>query len=205
MRTATRLLGLAALVAATSSCGDVVRQGRSPSILVINSLQGASGGGHAANTFGTTLLSDVQVLLTSPDPCKTTSPCPTVFDDSGQAVLSLAMKDTTGTPTSNNQVTIERYTVVFSRNDGRNTPGVDVPFPLDGAVTITLPAGGSSTLSFEMVRHVAKEEAPLVQLITNRGIITTIATVTFYGHDLVGNDISATGSMVVEFGNFGDS
>jgi len=28
--------------------------------------------------------------------------------------------------------------------------------------------------------------------------------VTFYGHDQAGNDISATGSIGVEFGNFGD-
>lgn len=205
MRTATRLLGLAVILAATASCGDVIRQGRSPAVLVVNSLQGASGGGHAANTMGSTLLSDVQVLITTPAPCTAATPCATVFDDSGQASLSLSMKDVTVTPTSNNQVTIERYTVVFTRNDGRNTPGVDVPFPFDGAVTITLAANAAATVPFEMVRHVAKEEAPLVQLIVNPNIITAIATVTFYGHDLVGNAIQAQGSMVVEFGNFGDS
>jgi hypothetical protein len=205
MRTAIRLLGLAALLAATSSCGDAVRQGRSAGVLVVNSLQAAPGGGHGANTFGGTLLSDVQVLLTSPDPCKATAPCPTVFNDNGQAILSLAMKDTTVAPTTNNQVTIERYTVTFSRTDGRNTPGVDVPYPFDGAVTLTVAGGGNATVGFELVRHVAKEEAPLVQLIVNPSIITTIATVTFYGHDLVGNAVTATGSLVVEFGNFGDS
>ena len=35
-------------------------------------------------------------------------------------------------------------------------------------------------------------------------IITTIAEVTFYGQDLVGNDIQATGSIQVDFGNFAD-
>lgn len=205
MRTATRLLSLAVLLAATSSCGDAIRQGRSPAILVINSLQAAPSGGHGANAFVGTLLSDVQVLLISPDPCTAASPCPTVFDDLGQASLSLAMKDVTVTPTTNNQVTINRYTVTFSRSDGRNTPGVDVPYPFDGAVTVTLAPNAAATVSFELVRHVAKQEAPLVQLISNPSIITTIATVTFYGQDLVGNAIQVTGSIVVEFGNFGDS
>jgi hypothetical protein len=205
MRIATRLLGLAVLLAATSSCGDVVRQGRSPSVLVVNTLQGAPTGGHGANTFSGTLFSDVEVLLTTPDPCKITSPCHTVFADLGQATLSLAPKDVTLTPTSNNQVTISRYTVTYSRSDGRNTPGVDVPQPFQGAMTMTLPPGGTSTVSFELVRHVAKEESPLVQLIVNPNIITTIATVTFYGQDLVGNAITATATMLIEFGNFGDS
>jgi hypothetical protein len=28
--------------------------------------------------------------------------------------------------------------------------------------------------------------------------------VTFYGHDQAGNEVSATGSIQVDFGNFGD-
>jgi hypothetical protein len=171
---------------------------------VIDSLQGAPGGGHGANTFVGTLFSDVIVLATSPAPCTPDSPCPTVFSDAGQVVLSLAMKDATIAPTSNNAITITRYTVNYRRNDGRNTPGVDVPYPFDGAVTGTISGTGSTTLSFELVRHQAKETGPLVQLISTGNIITTIADVTFYGKDQVGNDVSVSGSMVIEFGNFGD-
>ncbi len=43
-----------------------------------------------------------------------------------------------------------------------------------------------------------------VQLVNNPTIITTIADVTFYGQDLVGNEIQATGSIQVDFGNFAD-
>lgn len=201
MRNVNRFLVVAVLAGSGASCGDALRQSRSPVLLVINSLSAASGGGHAAGTFGGTLLSDVQVVVLTPTP---PCPCPTVFDDSGQASMSLAMKDILVAPTSNNAVTISRYTVKYRRNDGRNTPGVDVPYPFDGAVTITLSGTSASTVSFEIVRHVAKLESPLVQLISNREIITTIADVTFYGKDLVGNDISVTGSIVIEFGNFGD-
>jgi hypothetical protein len=203
-----RLLGFAAGVAtglaATVSCGDVIRQGQSPVVLVINSLQGASGGGHNANTFSGTLFSDVQVLVTTP-PCSVTSPCPTTFSDSGQVVLQLAPKNVNIAPTSNNQVTITRYHVEFIRADGRNTPGVDVPYPFDSAVTGTVPDTGTASITFELVHHTAKAESPLAQLVNNPAIIYTIAQVTFYGTDLVGNAISVTGSIAVDFGNFGDS
>ena len=129
------------------------------------------------------------------------------FSDVGQATLRLAAKDVTATtsPTSNNDVTINRYHIVYKRTDGRNVPGVDVPYAVDGATTGTVCSCGSgSKIGFEMVRHIAKEEAPLVELIRSPGIISTIAEVTFYGRDQVGNDVSVTGSMQVNFGNFGD-
>jgi len=88
--------------------------------------------------------------------------------------------------------------------DGRNTQGVDVPYAFDGAVTGTVGASDALTIGFQLVRNVAKKESPLVQLVTNQIIITTIADVTFYGQDRVGNDVSATGSIQIDFGNFGD-
>ena len=205
MRTVSKVILVGAFAAVAVSCGDVVRQGRAPSMLVINQLTGASGGGHAANTFSGTLYSDVQVLLTTPAPCTAASPCPTLFSDSGQASVSLVMKDATLVPTSNNQVTINRYHIEYLRADGRNTPGVDVPYSFDGAVTGTVAGNASTTFTFEMVRHVAKQESPLVQLIQSSKIISTIANVTFYGQDAVGNEISVTGSLLIEFGNFGDT
>jgi hypothetical protein len=204
MRISTRLLGLAAMLAATVSCGDVVRQGRSPGVLVMNSLQASSGGGHNADKLGSFLQSDVLVLLTTPAPCTPTSPCPTIFSDQGSASITLVMKDVSVTPTANNQVTITSYRVSYRRNDGRNTPGVDVPFPFSGAATATVAPGGTTAIGFEIVRHAAKLESPLVQLVSNLDIITTICDVTFYGKDLVGNDVTVTGSIQIDFGDFGD-
>jgi hypothetical protein len=194
------IIGVAA--AAAASCGDVIRQGRSPSILVVNSIQAANG--DKPTTFFSALNSDVLNLVTTPTPCSDTNPCPTVFNDPGQATLSVAMKDIAVTPTTNNQVTVTRYHVAYTRTDGRNTPGVDVPYPFDGAATVTVAAGGAPiSVGFELVRHAAKEESPLVQLITNQNIISVIATVTFYGADLVGNAVSASGQIQITFGNFG--
>jgi hypothetical protein len=199
-----RFLAVAALAAAAASCGDVVREGRSPVFLVLDSLQAAPSGGFGAGKFGGSLFSDVIVNLTTPAPCSPQTPCPTLYADNGQAVLHLASKDASLSPTSNNQVTITRYHVTYRRADGRNTPGADVPYAIDGAVTGTVPPSGPATFSFEIVRHVAKEESPLVQLISSSAIIATIADVTLYGTDQVGNAINVTGSISIEFGNFGD-
>lgn len=207
MRTSIRLIGLAALIAATVSCGDVVRQGSSPVFLVIDQLQGIRGAVQLG-TPSSTLISDVITNVTSPAPCAPDAPCPTIFGDTGQAILRAPLKDpgTTSvlTPTTNNEVTITRVHVEYIRADGRNTPGVDVPYAFDNAVTGTVTAGGTLTIGFELVRNVAKQEAPLVQLKQGSNIILTIARVTFYGTDRVGNAIQATGQLSVEFGNFGD-
>ncbi len=204
MRFITRFVALAAVVGASVSCGDVARSGQSPVYLIISDLKAGRGGGNST-TKGSFLLSDVITNVTSPAPCTPTSPCPTIFNDVGEANFTMAPKDITAVaPTSNNSITITRYRVTYRRADGRNTPGVDVPYGFDGAATVTVPEGGTAVLGFEMVRHAAKLEAPLMALQSNPVIITTIADVTFYGTDRVGNDVQATGSIQVDFGNFGD-
>jgi hypothetical protein len=207
MRNAIRLFGLAAMIAATVSCGDVVRQGSSPVFLVIDLLQGIRGAVQLG-TPGGTLISDVITNVTSPDPCTAQSPCPTIFGDSGTMTLRAPLKDPGATaalaPTTNNEVTISRIHVDYLRADGRNTPGVDVPFGFDSAVTGTVGAGGTLTLGFELVRNVAKQEAPLVQLRSSSNFISAIARITIYGVDRVGNAIQTTGQIQIEFGNFGD-
>lgn len=198
-----KLSGVLALITVSVSCGDVVRTGRSPVYLVIDQLT-AKSGAVASATTSNTLQSDVITLVTSPAPCSTSAPCPTVFSDSGAVTLRALPKDVTATsPTANSEVTISRYHVAYHRADGRNTPGVDVPYPFDGAATGTT-VGGKLELTFELVRHVAKMESPLVELKTNAAVITTIGEVTFYGRDQVGNDVNVTGSLQVDFGNFGD-
>ena len=80
---------------------------------------------------------------------------------------------------------------------GVPSPGRRSFFKLGGATII-----GAAV--FELVRHLAKEEAPLKALTVNNVIISTIAEITFYGHDQTGREVSVTGRMSVDFGNFGD-
>jgi hypothetical protein len=208
MRSAVRIVAVAAIVAASVSCGDKVRQGRSPSYLIINSLQAAQG--NNPGKLSGVLFSDVVTMVTQPAPCSTATPCPTIFGDVAVVTFTGAMKDI-GTPqnplqgSSANSITVHSMHISYRRADGRNTPGVDVPFGFDAAATATVYVGGSTTIGFEIVRHAAKEESPLVQLATSATIITTICDITFYGTDQAGNEVSVTGSVQIDFGNFGDA
>jgi hypothetical protein len=194
------------LATAASGCGDFVRQGRGPAQVVLGALQGASGA--EPEQFGGTLSSDVITNVERQVGGQTVI-VPTVFGDLGQVTMSLILKDpgsaeVGATPSAINQVTFTRYRVSYRRSDGRNTPGVDVPYAFDGAMTVTVPASGEVTASFLLVRITAKEEAPLRALQTGGVIISTIADVTFYGRDQAGNDVTVTGSIGISFGNFGD-
>ena len=190
---------LAALAASTVSCGSVVRDGRSPVYMVIDSLSATAGGG-GDSADANTLLSDVVTNDST-------------FNDMGRVELRISLKNigsgtTAPSLTTNNEVTVNRYRVVYRRADGRNTPGVDVPYAFDGAATGTIRTGESRELAFELVRHVAKEESPLIQLRFANGnkppVISTITEITFYGRDQVGNELNVTGSMLINFGDFAD-
>jgi hypothetical protein len=194
---AIRVLGVILAATALPACGELTRQGTSSSYLIITALDAASGAD--PNEFRGTLLSDVVTIVDDE---------PSIFNDFGRVSFLLALKDP-GTsasalePTQNNLITVDRYRVRYVRADGRNTPGVDVPYPFDGALTVTV--GSTQVIaSFEIVRHIAKEEAPLGALARNPTVIHTIAEVTFFGHDQTGREVSVMGRIGVDFGNFAD-
>ena len=197
-------LGICALLAAVaaSGCGDYVREGRGPVTATVALMQAAPG--VTPDALGGTLSSDVITYVK-----KTIGGVevlvPTIFNDVGSATLTVELKNPSLTqPTTVNQVTFTHYHVEFIRSDGQNRPGIDVPYAFDSAVTVTSTPGAPGTAGFELVRHTAKTEAPLVALADNLQFITTIARVTFYGKDHAGNDVTAAGQMGVTFGNFGD-
>ena len=107
------------------------------------------------------------------------------------------------TPSQNDAITINRYRVQFIRADGRNTPGVDVPYGFDGAFTLTI-SGGDASAGFTLVRNISKMEAPLAALRFNGIVLSTIAEVTFFGADQTGHEVSATARISIDFANFGD-
>jgi hypothetical protein len=193
----TACVALAAVLA--PACGDVVRNSRSPAFLIIEDLSAEAGGVEEEAT--NELSSDV---LTNGG----------VFEDVGIVTFRLALKNigqpgSAVTPTDNNIITVRRYRVSFRRTDGRNTPGVDVPWPFEGAGTVSVT--DEAQLSFVLVRAQAKLEAPLGQLadvsvtgLGGAGIISTIADVTFFGQDQVGNDVSVAGSISVNFADWAD-
>jgi hypothetical protein len=190
LRLATAVL----LAASATGCGEMQREGTASSFLIVDSFVAAAGA--EPEKFGGTLFSDV---ITVKDDVAG------VYADLGKVTFSLAMKNATSAtaPSTANFITIDRYHVDFARADGRNTPGRDVPYAFDGAFTATVSDKGGSGV-FTLVRHIAKEEAPLMALRVNGVIISTLADVTFYGHDQTGRELSASARISIDFGNFAD-
>ena len=188
-----------------AGCGEAVRNGRAPALVVITSLEGSSGA--TPDEFMGTLNSDV-ITMVKRDVNGVEVEVPTIFNDLGRVTMRLTLRDpgfgAPSSPSLLNEVTFNRYRVTYSRTDGRNTPGVDVPYPFDSGVTFTVPASGDITATFEIVRHTAKSEAPLLALGRNGVNISTIGQITFYGRDQAGNDVMVSGNIGVIFANFGD-
>ena len=200
--------------AAMSGCTSVQTQGTSSSFLIVSSMNAASGA--TPDQFGGVLASDVLTLVkiegAGGGDGEESAPsfAPTVFGDNGQVEFILGMKDPGSIdnptqPSSQNFITVNRYRVVFVRADGRNTPGVDVPYPFDGGMTVTVGGNGGRGV-FNLVRAQSKEEAPLRALRGTGagGLISTIAQVTFYGFDQSGREVIVTANIGVNFGDWGD-
>lgn len=173
-----------AILAATmlTSCSETIRSGQSSAYLVMTGL---------SSVDGSTLKSDVRNDTTGG-----------IAEDVGTASFQLNMKDTLDQPTANNAITLTQYRVEYVRSDGHNVQGVDVPYAFSGGVTLTV--NGNGSVGFTLVRIQAKQEAPLAALALHGGerAITTVAKVTFFGHDQTGREVSVTGNIEVNFADW---
>jgi hypothetical protein len=202
LSTVGRLVLGGACVISSACGGELMRTGRAPMFLTIESMQATPGGGGAQSAF---LLSDVQILVDQTVNGVTTK-VPTIVNDSVTASIRSNEKNPSATATLINAITLTRYHVEFRRTDGRNTPGVDVPYGFDGGLGVTIGPGSTAQVAIELVRHQAKLEPPLKNLASTggQGFISTIAEITFYGRDQNGNEVSVTGRIDVQFADFAD-
>lgn len=197
-RNAFIVAALAALAAATASCGNP-DYGRAPATPYIIEMTASPGG--TSPSFGGYLHSDVVRIVQN---------VPTRFNDVGRVGIGLVLKDPgapgiTAAPSPQNNIMFTRYRVVYRRTDGRNVQGVDVPYAFDSGVTFTATGTGGADQTFDIVRLSAKAEAPLAALASNGQSIDCIADVTFFGKDMHGNNVSVTGSIGITFANYADS
>ena len=197
MTTWLKILGLAALVLLAWACNPVEDDSKSPSMIVVEAVRGADVEGNEADY----LQSDVIVV-------DATTQATSIHADAAVATLRAATLDPK--PVSGvsqwSDITLTRYVVSYSRTDGNNRPGVDVPYPFEGSMSILLKTSVSTDVGFIVVREVAKAEPPLVNLVANRaeGVIQCRAQIDFYGQDLTGKNVKATGYLTVFFANYED-
>jgi hypothetical protein len=193
-------LGWAALAAAVvllSACNPVENASQSATLLKVVSLMGFDlKGSEQAYALSDVLTQDPTTGAQSwiADPAKVTF-----------SAQLLDPKSINGA-SPYNDILITRYIVTFQRADGKNAQGIDVPYSFEGSMSVLVPIGTATTATFILVREVAKQEPPLLNLKDANpgdGIYAT-AKVDFYGHDGANKLVKATGYLSVTFANYGN-
>lgn len=103
-----------------------------------------------------------------------------------------------------NDVVVERYVVTYSRTDGKNNEGIDIPYSFEGSMSARVQIDTQTDVSFVIVRAVSKLEPPLVNLAKGRGEgeLKITAKIDFYGTDTMGNTVKATGYLNIFFADY---
>lgn len=196
-----RTLGFRAAVLATAllafaACNSLENKSTSNMILRVDALTGLDLAAKDSNFCQ----SDVVIN-------DSTTGASTITDDVAKATLSAQLMDPkpiVGTSLMED-IVLDKYVVSYTRTDGRNTPGVDVPYSFEQTMSGVIGVGKQVVFSIFIVRASAKQEPPLSNLLlptTRAEVIYTNARVDFYGHDMTGKTVMATGYLPVEFGNF---
>jgi hypothetical protein len=198
------LLILLAVVLVSYACTRVEDNTRAGSLLVVSNVTGIDSSGLSD---GVPLFSDL-CERTPANNCG----CGIVNDnaqaDFSNEFLQIGPGANVGNGSFLNDIIVQQYRVDYFRPNNRNTPGVDVPYGIDGTMTLRVAVGSTSTGVVTIVRHEAKTEAPLsdlVQLGPQEGVITANAQIKFFGQDISGRTVSAFGFLEVHFADFADT
>jgi len=196
-RLAGGLAALAALVLLAPGCNPVENSTQSATLLRVTNLTGKD----LANSDVNFMLSDV--LYVDPQ-----TGAQSWVADVARATFSAELLDPKSINGSSlyNDILVTRYVVTFTRADGKNAQGVDVPYSFEGAMSVNVPIGQAATASFILVREVAKQEPPLLNLRDGKpgdGLYVT-AQVDFYGRDGANKTVKATGYLPITFANYGN-
>ena len=183
-------------VLAALACNPIENSTQSATLLTVVSMTGLDLSAKDAN------YSQSDVLVTD-----STTGLSTITDDVAKATLTastLAPTPPAGT-SQYNDIQLDKLIVSYTRTDGRNSEGVDVPYPYEQNLSQIIRVGQQTTISFIIVRASAKQEPPLIGLragATRGEVIYTNARVVFYAHDLAGKKVTVTGYLPVEFADF---
>ena len=109
-------------------------------------------------------------------------------------------------PSQYNDIIVDRYVVRYTRVEGKNQEGVDVPYAFEGSLSTMVQINSVTEISFPIVRAAAKLEPPLVNLAstTAEGVLQVTARVDFYGHDMMNKKVTATGYLAIFFAEWLD-
>lgn len=198
------LLALVTMSFAACASRDFATNNRADVILRVNGIQGQNGAvGGGAGSTAQQLFSDV-LTCTGVDENGFETGC-TVLNDNALLSLQVVQKNPTASLTNLEDVVLSTYTVEYLRADNRGVEGIDVPFAVSGNVTGIITVGGTSSIPIIVVRHQAKSEPPLRNIIGGGGanLLTVSAKITVYGRTTSGKEVSAYGYLEIVFADYG--
>jgi len=179
------------------ACNPIEDDTKSDSLLIIERITGVDAEGNEADF----LQSDVIKVNTDTGETYVTA-------DVAKATLRAALLNPAPLMGASiyNDILVNRYIVNYTRTDNKNTPGVDVPYPIEGMMNVLVRIDQSVEVSFIVVKETAKLEPPLRNLAIGRaeGVLTAIAKIDFYGEDMTKRKVKASGYLTIEFANYSD-
>lgn len=177
-KTGILILGLSLLFLV--SCSKLENQTHSGTKLVLNSLTDSQGAPFLQSDVESGTASDLGIALLSAFP------------------LNLV------TGTAYQAVVVDQIDVTFTRVDGHNVEGVDVPYGFTQVVNILVPADGEGvSVPFVVIRDTAKLVSPLLDVYLNNQSLQLVANVTVHGVDVAGHRVApVTGSFNVWCANW---
>jgi len=189
-----KIMAILPVILLLFSCNPLEDDSNSNSLLLVINITGTDIGGN-----------NVEFLQS--DVVDTSTGTPIVIADIVNATLEARLLDPNPLDPGSSQynsINVTRYVVTFSRSDGQNTQGVDIPYSFEGSLSTLIAIDAQTTISFVIVREVAKLEPPLFDL-RNSGdeiVLQVKATIDFYGTDLVNNAVKATGTLNIFFADY---
>lgn len=178
----------------TACAPSFVTNDQADVLLTVVKLSGNAGAGPNADEDSDFLLSDV---VTEGG----------VINDNAVMTLRVDPKNPNlGQPGVFNNVRLTQYRVSYTRTDGHNAEGIDVPYSFSGPLATEAVVGAETGVAFVAVRHQAKREPPLRNMWGGGGheILQTIATITVFGQTAIGQAVTAQGQLEVTFADFAD-
>lgn len=166
---------------------------RSNSILLIVAITGHTDGGDSADF----LESDIEDAGA------------TIVADIITASLEAKLKEPVSIglgPSYLNRINIHSYDVSYTYvdTDIAPVPSPNAPATFTGRLSEQIDIDGSISIDFVVVRAQAKNAAPLLGML-NTETLQVVARITFYGEDIAGNPIQATGYLTIYFADYPDA
>lgn len=179
---------------AISGCNSIENLTNSSSKLIIESITGTDLTGNAGSSIAF---------------CDVIQSNGSIINDNGTVTMRAVTLDPLATSTTYYQdVIVDQIDIEYSRAEGLNVEGRDVPYRFSQRVTGRVEIGGSMELGFVLIQHTAKLESPLVDLVngTQEHVLKLEARITIHSRDVAGNRLEpAVGYISVWCSNFSDS